>query len=239
MEDAGQAKLNGSRDTGLRLAGNSCRPSFAALTRQAHLDEVRLQPYFSSAKECDVSLGSLIRSIWLLYFSQPAGDRFLYKAVKGKSIRSVVEIGIGSGLRTQQMLEVLCWQAASTPLLYTGIDLFESRPKAQPGLALKQAFHDLRRPGVQVKLVPGEPYDALVRAANGLAGTDLLIISADQDQGSLQRAWTYMPRMLHAGSLILQEDADSKTGKTCYRRLTLLDVQRSATVASRALRRAA
>ncbi|MFN0020568.1 MAG: hypothetical protein ACKVP0_20100 [Pirellulaceae bacterium] len=186
-----------------------------------------------------MSAGSLIRSTWLLYFSQPAPDRFLYKAVKGKSIKSVVEIGIGCGVRTQRMLEVLSWNAANLPLKYTGIDLFEARSKAQPGLALKQAFHDLRRPGVQVKLVPGDPYDALVRAANGLTGTDLLIISADQDGESLQRAWTYMPRMLHAGSLIFQEDGDSKTGKFSYRRLTLLDIQRHAAVASRMMRRAA
>lgn len=186
-----------------------------------------------------MSAGSLIRSTWLLYFSQPSPDRTLYKAVKGKSIRSVVEIGIGSGLRTQRMLEVLTWQSAKEPLKYTGIDLFEARPTHQPGLTLKGAFHDLRRPGVQLKLVPGDPYDALVRDANGLAGTDLLIISADQDRASLERAWTYVPRMLHTSSLIYQEDADSKTGKTSYRRLTLLDIQRSAAIASRALRRAA
>ena len=196
-----------------------------------------------------MSAGSLIRSTWLLYFSQPAPDRFLYKAVKGKSIHSVVEIGIGNGLRTQRLLEVLSWQPANLagrssapsylPLKYTGIDLFEARPKSHPGLALKTAFHDLRRSGVQVKLVPGDPFDALVRAANGLAGTDLLIISADQDRAALERAWTYMPRMLHTGSLIFQEDGDPKTGKTSYRRLTLLDVQRSAAVASRAMRRAA
>ena len=186
-----------------------------------------------------MSAGSLIRSTWLLYFSQPAPDRFLYKAIKGKSIRSVVEIGIGSGLRTQRMLDVLSWRSANLPLKYTGIDLFEARGKNHPGLALKEAFHDLRRPGVQLKLVPGDPYDALVRSANGLAGTDLLIISANQDRSSLERAWTYMPRMLHTGSLIFQEDGDSKTGKTSYRRLTLLEVQRNAAIASRALRRAA
>jgi len=221
------------------MPGKQCRPASAPSTPLSQLAEVSREAIHSSAKECDVSAGNLIRSTWLLYFSQPAPDRFLYKAVKGKSIKSVVEIGIGSGLRTQRMLEVLAWNASNLPLKYTGIDLFEARPKTQPGLALKQAFHDLRRPGVQVKLVPGDPYDALVRAANGLAGTDLIIISADQDGESLQRAWTYMPRMLQAGSLVFQEDGDSKTGKSSYRRLTLLDIQRNAALASRMMRRAA
>ena len=186
-----------------------------------------------------MTVGSLIRSTWLLYFSQPAPDRFLYKAIKGKVIRSVVEIGIGNGLRTQRMLEVLLWQRTNEPLKYTGIDLFEARSGTQPGLPLKAAFQDLRRPGVQVKLVPGDPYNALIRAANGLVGTDLLLISADQDRESLERAWTYMPRMLHTGSLIVEEDSDPKSGKTSYRRLTLLDVQRNAAVTSRGKRRAA
>ena len=186
-----------------------------------------------------MSAGSLIRSTWLLYFSQPAPDRFLYKAVKGKSIRSVVEIGIGSGLRTQRMLEVLAWRQHERPLRYTGIDLFEARPHDQPGLSLKRAFHELRKGGVQLKLVPGKPYEALIRVANGLAGTDLLLISADQDAESLRYAWTYIPRMLHTGSLIFQEDRDAKTGKSSYRRLTLLEIQREAARAARALRRVA
>ena len=186
-----------------------------------------------------MSAGSLIRSTWLLYFSQPAADRCLYKSAKGKTIRSVVEIGIGSGLRTQRLLEVLSWRGENMPLRYTGIDLFEARPPSLPGLPLKSAFHDLRRPHVQVKLVPGNPYEALIRTANVLTGTDLLIISADQDRDSLQHAWSYVPRMLHSGSLIFQEDADKKTGKTSYRRLTLLDVQRNASLAARSMRRAA
>lgn len=186
-----------------------------------------------------MSIGSLIRGIWLLYLSQPPADRTLYKAVKRKPIRSVVEIGIGCGLRTQRLLDVLSWRAANLPLQYAGIDLFEARASNQPGLALKKAFNDLRRPGVQVKLVPGNPYDALVRVANGLSGTDLLIISADQDQESLHRAWTYVPRMLHSDSLVFQEESDSASGKRKYRQLTLLNVQRNAALAARTIRRAA
>src|SRR6187455_2615661 len=123
------------------MPGKPCRPATAPSTPRHQLAEVSPEASHSSAKECDVSAGSLIRSTWLLYFSQPAPDRFLYKAVKGKSIRSVVEIGIGSGLRTQRMLEVLAWRRHERPLRYTGIDLFEARPHDQPGLSLKRAFH--------------------------------------------------------------------------------------------------
>ena len=185
----------------------------------------------------------MISSTWLLYFSQPAADRGLYGGVKGKSIRSVVEIGIGSGLRTQRLLEVLSWRADNLPLRYTGIDLFEARPQDQPGLSLKQAFHDLRPKHVTVKLVPGDPYSALLRVANSLAGTDLVIISADQDQESLERAWTYLPRILHNDSLIFREACESKPvgkapAKSSYQKLTLLEIQRLAAASARAQRRA-
>lgn len=186
-----------------------------------------------------MSAGSLIRSTYLLYLSQPAADRPLYKAIKGRRIRSVVEIGIPPGERTARLLEVAAWLPENLPLRYTGIDPFELRPQGQPRLALKEAFHRLRFPGVRVQLVPGDPHSALSRCANSLSQTDLLLISANQDQAALERAWLFVPRMLHAESLIFVQDGDPQSGKTSYRQLRLLDVERLAATASRNLRRAA
>jgi len=174
-----------------------------------------------------------------LYLAQPAADRLVFKAIKGKPIRSIVEIGIGKAERTARLLEIAAWQVGNLPLRYTGIDQFEARPKEQPGLTLKAAFHQLRVPNVRVQLVPGDPYSALVRSANSLNGTDLLIISADQDRAELERAWIYMPRMLHEHSLVFMQDGDAKTGKTSYRPLQPLDIQRLAAAATRLQRRAA
>ena len=38
-----------------------------------------------------------------------------------------------------------------------------------------------------------------------LANTDLIIISADQDEESLAKAWFYVPRMMHAQTLVYRE----------------------------------
>ena len=186
-----------------------------------------------------MSVGSLISNTYLLYFSQPASDRFLFKAVKGKPIRSVVEIGVGDGLRTERLLEVLAWQPDNLPLRYTAIDLFEARPKSQAGMTLKQAFSKIRREGVKVQLVPGDAYSALLRTANQLTETDLLVISADQDAAALEHALIYLPRMLHPQSLIYQEYPDAKSKGMLYRQLTLADIQRQAAAANKNLRRAA
>src|SRR5438874_982840 len=84
-----------------------------------------------------------------------------------------------------------------------------TRPAQQGTLTLKQAFGGLRLPKVQVQLVPGDPHTALRRVANSLANTDLLLIAADRDHESLARAWTWVPRMLTATSLVLIEEASS------------------------------
>lgn len=185
-----------------------------------------------------MSTAGLLRSAYLLYFAQPAADRALYKALKGRKIRSVVQLGIGNGERTSRIIEVLSWEAGNLPLDYTGIDLFEQRPKAEQGLTLKSAFSQLKFDGVKVRLTPGDPYSALSRVANQIKDVDLLFIAADQDRESLERAWFYVPRMVRAETLILAEEPAAKVGHA-FRTITALEVQRLAAAASRAMRRAA
>ncbi|MEX2173367.1 MAG: hypothetical protein WD872_03335 [Pirellulaceae bacterium] len=185
-----------------------------------------------------MGVGSLLKSSYLLYFSQPATDRALFKLVKGKPIRSIVELGVGLGGRTERLLEVAAWQTECLPLRYAGIDLFDSRPAGQSPLSLKQAFHDLRATGATIRLIPGDPLSALVRMANALTGTDLLIVSAGQESQSLARAWKYVPRMIHPQSLVVQE-APGPAGKDTWRQLSPSDVERLAMQAGKALRRAA
>jgi hypothetical protein len=197
-----------------------------------------MQPLWPQ-RNATLSVGSLLRSSYLLYFSQPAADRAVYKAVKSRPIRTIVEIGIGHAGRTERLLEVAAWQQDCLPLRYTGIDLFEARPSHAPGPSLKQAFAQLRLPHVKVQLVPGDPYSALRRVANSLTGTDLLLISADQDAESLARSWTWLPRMLTAESLVFAEEPAAKAGQNYWRPLSLADIQKRASEASRSIRRAA
>jgi hypothetical protein len=185
-----------------------------------------------------LSVGGIIRSTWLLYFSQPASERGLWKAIKARPIRSIVELGAGLSGRTQKLLEVAAWRKECLPLRYTAIDLFDSRAPGQPRLSLKEAFHTLRPTGVKLQLVPGDPFSALSRMANSLAGTDLLLIAADQDRQSLARAWKYVPRMLAPQALVLLEEP-AASGQTTWREVPQTEIDRLATAASKSLRRAA
>jgi hypothetical protein len=178
--------------------------------------------------------------LYLTRFWQPAAERTLYRAISGMPLRSIVELGIDASGRTQRVLEIAAWEKTNLPVRYTGIDLFEGRPKDQPGMTLKQAFAQLRLPQVKVQLVPGDPAMALSRVANFLAGTDLVLIAADQDRESLARSWTWLPRMLTPASLVfLEEPAPrGKSGPGQWRPLALAEIQRLASETSRRRRAA-
>ena len=116
------------------------------------------------------------------------------------------------------MLEIAGIHHAAAEIHYTGIDLFETRkPGDGPGLKLKQAFQLLRPTGARIRLIPGDPLTALSGAANLLAATDLLVVSADHDPDSLAKAWYFVPRMLHAQSRVFWAEAAGADGSSRLR----------------------
>jgi hypothetical protein len=166
--------------------------------------------------------------IHLMYLSKPAGDRCLYRAIRTHGVRSIVQIGIGAGQRTHRLIDAVGLYSGDRPLRYTGIDLFEARPSHAPGLTLKQAHQQFRPLVHKLQLVPGDPYSALNRTANSLQGTDLVVVAADVDAESLQRSWFFLPRMLHAKSLVLVEQQVSGGTKGEFQSLPLAELERRA-----------
>jgi hypothetical protein len=178
-----------------------------------------------------VPKASRLKYFFLGYLSRPAGDRCVYRSIRRRRQRRIVELGVHDALRALRMISVA--QAADGAVSYTGIDLFELRPDGErPKLALKEAYRRLRSTGVAVRLIPGDPWQALSRAANALTGTDLLIVSADQDPSSLDRAWFYVPRMLHDGSLVYRELVDERTGALRLQAMPREEVERLAAAAA-------
>ena len=97
---------------------------------------------------------------YLAYLSRPAIDRPLYRAIRRRRIRSILELGIGDSRRAQRMLELAAGDCPEQPLAYTGVDLFESRPAGEPQVSLKEAYTTLRRLNARVQLMPGDPFCA-------------------------------------------------------------------------------
>ena len=173
-----------------------------------------------------------LKYLYLTYFAKPVVDRDLVRTIYRQKPRHLVQIGLGDGSRMRRALEIALWHHSAGSVRFVGIDQFESRAVGN-GMSLKQAHAELKSIGTKVQLVPGDPYSALSRVANSLPGNDLVLIAKDQDAESLKRAWYFLPRILHPGSIVLiEQDLGWET-------LRFEEVQRLAELSSRNLRRAA
>ncbi len=179
-----------------------------------------------------------LKYLYLSYLSRPASDRVLYRAIGRRKVRRILEIGMGPSRRTLRMIDLAGRVNQGDSVRYAAIDLFEARPReGTPGLALKETHRLLKSTPAVVQLIPGDPASALARAANSLLNLDLVIISADHDEPSLEGAWFYLPRMLHGNSAVYLESRDAGSPSP---RLTLLEADDIARCAqSRRPRRAA
>lgn len=186
-----------------------------------------------------MSAASLLKYYYLAYFSRPSHERLLYRAIRRRPVRSIVEVGVGTGTRTLRLIEVASRFLKDGCVRYTGIDLFEARPSSAPGMTLKRAHRLLSHSGAKVQLVPGDPYSALARTANSLTGTDLIVIGNDQDPASLAQAWFYVPRMLREGSRVFVAEPPSPGKSPQFRLLDQVSIARLAKQAAAHTRRVA
>ncbi len=155
-----------------------------------------------------MSVSKHIKLTYNSYLSHPASDRIIFRTIRRIRARRIVECGIGSTQRSRRMIETALLVSPGDEIHFTGIDQFESRTAADgPGVSLKLAHRQLSASGAKVKLIPGNPLSALARMANTLGNTDILIISARQNPVEMAAAWFFVPRILHAGSVVLKEEA--------------------------------
>jgi len=183
-----------------------------------------------------LSAASLPYYWFLAYFSTPSADRPIYREIAAGTIRSVVEIGVVPAIRAERMLLTMLRSHAPDQIRYSGFDLFEGRETGER-ITLKNAHRLFTGMGIKARLVPGEPIDSLPRIANVLGENDLVVISGDCDHSQLATAWRYLPRMLHAKSLVYFEEGPG----TGFRVLNRAEIEAGLSRAAQAapLRRAA
>jgi hypothetical protein len=121
--------------------------------------------------------------------------------------RKIVELGLGMAQRAARMIDVAARYAPREEIHYIGIDPFEDRSAAEtPGLTLINAHRLLKPTGARIRLIPGNPWEALIRSANHIGPVDLLIISADGRQSEpFPQFWSYVPRLLHPKTVVFRE----------------------------------
>lgn len=146
-----------------------------------------------------------LKVLYLVHLSQPRADRTVYQAIRAGNPQTILELGMGSGLRAQRMIALATSQADGKRISYTGADPFEASKQSQ--LSLKAAYQQLLPTGAKLRLIPGEPMATLPQVANGLGQFDLVVISADTLSAQTPRGWYYLQRLLHPESVVLVEES--------------------------------
>ncbi len=146
-----------------------------------------------------------LKSFRLRHFSKEKHERPLLKLVHKHRCTRIVELGVSDLERTLRMLQIAQTAQADAHIRYTGIDSFDARSDELPQLTLKDAHQRLTAHRGKTRLAPGTVEHILPRLANELADTDLLLVSHYAELAPESDVWYYVPRMLHADSLVLME----------------------------------
>jgi hypothetical protein len=133
-------------------------------------------------------------NLYWRHFAGPSTDRELHRLLLTKQFSSVLELGIGSGARTQRVLKLLKMHDANSPIRYTVVDAFES---VENHLSLKQAHKMFAEAGVKSSLVPGDLVSALARVGSTLGPHDLVIAEGLLDPTNPQQSvlWPWLKRI--------------------------------------------
>ncbi|MFO7905200.1 MAG: hypothetical protein ACQESR_01580 [Planctomycetota bacterium] len=150
-----------------------------------------------------MSAASLFKQLYFTHFAKPIADRTVFRTIRTTQAGHLVAIGLGDGQLARNMIQLAQHYTSRSRVRFTGIDLFELRTGNSSGLSLKRAHQMLHSLSVHTRLIPGDPFEALARHANSLLNSDLLVIQADQLGPAMDRAWFYVPRMLHERSVVL------------------------------------
>jgi hypothetical protein len=160
---------------------------------------------------------SAFKFFLLSHFGKPACNREIYKAIKKFKVHSIVEVGMGDGTRAETLIQIAQKFSLTETIRYTGIDMFEGREDGQPKLMLKEMHKRLNVLGIKAQLVPGSPEMGISRIANSHLRTDLIVISSNGCGEALEACWMYLPRMLHAQSLVMIQPANEANFETLSR----------------------
>ncbi|XZE53997.1 hypothetical protein SH139x_005778 [Planctomycetaceae bacterium SH139] len=174
-----------------------------------------------------MSLARFWSTIKLLHLSQPAGDRALYRAVRGRQIGSVLEVNVGTAARSQQLVQWLRLLGNQEAFRYVAVDAYESGGAGH--ISLKSFHSVMGKLGVKPLPIPemGNLSVALTRVAHTIGAVDLVILDCPPSEFVMGPVATILPRLVGPNSLVMAQAADVEG-------LRPLDISSWETVATRA-----
>lgn len=178
------------------------------------------------------------RSLFLSYLSHPSGERRLYREAVRRRPRTLLELGIGSGIRAARLIEIASWWTPGCELEYTGIDLFESRQDSDgPGMTLKGAYQALRATGARVRLLPGTAEGTLFSIVGAIRPLDFVVASNEHDLASLADAVRFFPKVLNPDTRLFVNTSGPES--PVFRHVPAEEIREQATAHASTVRRAA
>ena len=178
------------------------------------------------------------RSLFLSYLSRPSGERRLYREAIRRRPKTLLELGIGSGIRAVRLIEIASWWTPAPELEYTGIDLFESRQDSDgPGMTLKGAYQTLRATGAKVRLLPGTAKATLSSIVGSIRPLDFVVASNEDDLTTLADAIRFYPKVLGPDTRFFVTTSGPET--PVFRHVPVEEIQGQTTAHADAARRAA
>lgn len=167
-----------------------------------------------------MSFRETLDTCYLCWFSKPKTERSIFQFLRQRPARSILELGLSSEERTLSLIRLARRLAPAQEIRYVGIDLFDARPNHLPRLTLKQVHQATQKSGATARLIPGDAVSGFVRCVNQIQNIDLLIISADQDEEAMAKAWSQMPRTLAPSGTVFQARGKSSLEVERFDRLT-------------------
>lgn len=157
-----------------------------------------------------MSLARFWSKFKLLHFSQPVGDRPLYRAIQGRAITSILEINAGTCQRSERIVQSLREQGLGDGFRYAVIDPFEMGGSER--LTLKGCHTLLGKLGARPLPVPntGNLAVALTRVAHTIGAIDLVIADCAMSELEQPSVRAVLHKLLHTESLLVgKRDASS------------------------------
>jgi len=143
-----------------------------------------------------VGIWSWLRRRCRGWIGQDQPHRQLLRLLRRAQVRHLLELGISDAVRTQAVLQQLA-RATGGTIHYTAVDPFELRPRHP--LPLRQAYTQLKLPGVEVHLLPGPWAAALQRLVLSGTRVDAVVISSRVEEACLPQLLGLLPRLLRQG----------------------------------------
>ena len=173
------------------------------------------------------------QSFYLTHFSKPASLRAIYRHIQSEHPRKVLEIGIQRAERTLNIIQILIkYCGEKSDVHYCCIDPFEARTLADgPGLSLRKTHRLIHPFGIQTRLVPLPPANAIrqLHLNRQIEKVDLVVI-ATPDVKWLPGCMTSLGELIHeSAGMFFGVPASNGEGGFAFEKIDFSDLEYIAT----------